>query len=247
MFFRKVSSLLPIFVEMSQEIVQPEIEESWKKVLWDEFQQPYFRDLRKFLHNERNAGKVIYPPGKQIFNAFQLTPFDQVRVVILGQDPYHGLGQAHGLCFSVQKGIKPPPSLVNIYKEINADLGFPIPSHGNLEYWAKQGVFLLNAILTVEAASPASHQGKGWEEFTNAVISKLSAQRSGIVFLLWGKYAQNKAALIDERKHHILLAPHPSPFSAHTGFLGCKHFSTTNQLLSQQGLKPIDWSLPENI
>jgi uracil-DNA glycosylase len=228
---------------MNLEPVNPDIHSSWKSVLWEEFQKPYFRELRAFLQTERNAGKLIYPPGKLIFNAFNSTPLDAVKVVILGQDPYHGAGQAHGLCFSVPEGIKPPPSLVNIFKELHSDLGFAIPSHGNLESWTHQGVFLLNAILTVEAASPASHQGKGWEEFTNAVISTLSAQREGLIFLLWGKYAHNKETLIDERKHHILKAPHPSPFSAHTGFLGCKHFSTVNRLLIEQGQSPIDWSL----
>jgi uracil-DNA glycosylase len=223
--------------------VNPQLEDSWKKVLAEEFVQPYFSDLKFFLQAEKQAGKTIYPPGPQIFNAFNSTPFDKVKVVILGQDPYHGKGQAHGLCFSVPKGIKPPPSLVNIFKEIRNDLNLPIPLEGDLSYWAKQGVFLLNTILTVEAKMPASHQGKGWETFTDRVIQVISEQRTGVVFLLWGRFAQNKAALIDGTKHHILKAPHPSPFSAHSGFLGCKHFSQANALLKQQGLTPIDWSV----
>jgi uracil-DNA glycosylase len=222
--------------------INPDIEESWKSVLWDEFQKPYFRDLKTFLHQEKQSGKTVYPPGPLIFNAFNKTPFHDVKVVILGQDPYHGPGQAHGLSFSVPEGIKPPPSLVNIFKEINHDLGLPIPNHGNLEKWAEQGVLLLNAMLTVEAHQPASHQKKGWEEFTHAVISSLSRERNGIIFLLWGRYAQEKASLIDERKHHILKSAHPSPFSA-TKFFGCKHFSTANQLLQDQGITPIQWQL----
>lgn len=224
-------------------VVNPQLEESWKKVLAEEFVQPYFSELKAFLQAEKRAGKTIYPPGPLIFNAFNSTPFDKVKVVILGQDPYHGKGQAHGLCFSVPKGIKAPPSLVNIFKEIRNDLNLPIPRHGDLSYWASQGVFLLNTILTVEAKMPASHQGKGWETFTDRVIQVISEQRTGVVFLLWGRFAQNKAALIDAGKHHILKAPHPSPFSANTGFLGCKHFSRANALLKQQGLTPVDWSL----
>jgi uracil-DNA glycosylase len=222
--------------------INPTIEESWKTVLWEEFQKPYFRELRAFLAAEKQQGKTIYPPGPLIFNAFNNTPFSKVKVVILGQDPYHGPGQAHGLSFSVPAGIKPPPSLVNIFKEIHADLGHPIPSHGNLEKWAQQGVLLINTMLTVEANQPASHQKKGWEEFTHAVITALSREREGIVFILWGRFAQEKASLIDERKHHILQSAHPSPFSA-TKFFGCRHFSTTNELLEQQGSTPIDWSL----
>lgn len=228
----------------SRSSVNPQMEESWKRVLAQEFSQPYFTSLKNFLVAEKQAGKKIYPPGPEIFHAFNATPFSQVKVVILGQDPYHGKGQAHGLCFSVSRGIKPPPSLVNIFKEIQSDLGLPIPRHGNLEYWAKQGVFLLNAILTVQANLPASHQGKGWETFTDRVIQTISEERSGVVFLLWGRFAQNKSVLIDESKHHILKAAHPSPFSANNGFLGCKHFSKANALLEQQGLRPIDWSLP---
>ncbi len=225
------------------ETINPNINEEWKSVMWEDFQKPYFRELRHFLQEERQAGKSIFPPGNLIFNAFDSTPFSQVKVVILGQDPYHGRGQAHGLCFSVPHGVKPPPSLVNIYKEMHDDIGFEIPSHGNLSAWTLQGVFLLNAILTVEAHQAASHQRRGWEEFTNAVILKLSEQREGIIFFLWGKYAQDKAVLIDSKRHHILKAAHPSPFSAYNGFFGCKHFSTANSLLSSSGQIPIDWSL----
>jgi uracil-DNA glycosylase len=189
------------------------------------------------------SGKTIYPPGSLIFNAFNSTPFDKVKVVILGQDPYHGDGQAHGLCFSVQYGVKPPPSLVNIYKELKSDVGFEIPAHGNLQKWTEQGVFLLNAMLTVEANQPASHQKKGWEEFTNAVIQKLSKERSGLIFMLWGNFAQQKAVLIDETKHTILKAAHPSPFSAYNGFFGCKHFSKTNEILKAKGEEEIDWQV----
>ncbi len=220
-----------------------QIEESWKHVLNDEFEKPYFSELRRFLQAEKALGKTIYPPGSLIFNAFNSTPFDKVRVVILGQDPYHGAGQAHGLCFSVQHGVKPPPSLVNMYKELKDDVGFSIPTHGCLQKWTEQGVFLLNAILTVEANQPASHQKKGWEEFTNAVIQKLSKEKNGLIFILWGNFAQQKSVLIDETKHTILKAAHPSPFSAYNGFFGCKHFSKTNELLTQRGETPIDWQL----
>ena len=220
-----------------------QIEESWKRVLADEFEKPYFRDLRTFLQAEKAAGKTIYPPGPLIFNAFNSTPFDKVRVVILGQDPYHGAGQAHGLCFSVQQGVKPPPSLVNMYKELKDDVGFEIPNHGCLQKWTEQGVFLLNAILTVEANQAASHQKKGWEEFTNAVIQKLSKEREGLIFILWGNFAQQKAVLIDESKHTILKAAHPSPFSAYNGFFGSKPFSKTNEILKERGEKEIDWQI----
>lgn len=219
------------------------IEESWKKVLSDEFEKPYFNELRTFLQKEKAAGKTIYPSGPNIFNAFNSTPFDKVRVVILGQDPYHGAGQAHGLCFSVQHGVKPPPSLVNIFKELKSDVGFTIPNHGCLQNWTNQGIFLLNAILTVEANQPASHQKRGWEEFTHAVIEKLSKERSGLIFLLWGAFAQQKASLIDETKHVILKAAHPSPFSAHSGFFGCQHFSKVNQILLEKGETPINWQI----
>jgi uracil-DNA glycosylase len=226
---------------MSEKNIQ--IDDSWKIALADEFDKPYFKELRQFLATEKQSGKTIYPPGSLIFNAFNSTPFDKVKVVILGQDPYHGDGQAHGLCFSVQYGVKPPPSLVNIYKELKSDVGFEIPAHGNLQKWTEQGVFLLNAMLTVEANQPASHQKKGWEEFTNAVIQKLSKERSGLIFMLWGNFAQQKAVLIDETKHTILKAAHPSPFSAYNGFFGCKHFSKTNEILKAKGEEEIDWQV----
>lgn len=219
------------------------IGESWKLALADEFQKPYFLSLKAFLKQEIQAGKTIYPPGKFIFNAFDSTPFDQVKVVILGQDPYHGPGQAHGLCFSVQHGVPAPPSLVNIYKELKTDLGLPIPNHGNLQHWADQGVLLLNAMLTVQAHNAGSHKGKGWETFTDAVIKKLNDEREGLVFILWGSYAQAKGAHIDTNRHHVLKAPHPSPLSAHNGFFGCRHFSQTNALLEKMGKQPIDWKV----
>ena len=212
-----------------------------------EFEQGYFRDLKKFLLEEKQNGAVVYPPGPLIFNAFNHTPFDKVKVVILGQDPYHGPGQAHGLSFSVPPGVRQPPSLQNIFKELHADLkddgGFVIPNHGNLEKWADQGVFLLNAVLTVRAGAPASHAGHGWEKFTAAAVERLSEKRKGLVFLLWGRHAHEKAALIDASKHHVLKAPHPSPFSAHSGFFGCRHFSKANALLRKEGLTPIDWQI----
>jgi len=220
------------------------IEASWKEVLKDEFTKPYFLEIATFLKTEKLAGKIIYPPGPLIFNAFNHTPFDKVRVVIIGQDPYHGQGQAHGLCFSVQTGVKPPPSLVNIYKEIAFDIGVAMPMHyGNLTSWADQGVLLLNAVLTVRANEPASHSKIGWMNFTDAVIKKISDEKKGVVFLLWGKFAQDKQVLIDETKHFVLKAAHPSPFSADKGFFGCKHFSKTNELLTKQGFEPIDWKL----
>ena len=218
------------------------IEASWKKALDGTFEQPYFQEIVRFLKTEKAAGKTIYPPGPQIFHAFEATPFDELKVVILGQDPYHGPGQAHGLCFSVPEGIKPPPSLVNIFKELNTDLGMPIPRSGNLEKWATQGVLLLNAALTVRAGEPNSHAAI-WAPFTDSVIKKISDQKKGIIFLLWGKFAQDKQVLIDAARHHILKAPHPSPFSADRGFFGCKHFSQTNELLVKEGVSPIDWSL----
>lgn len=220
--------------------VAPVIEESWKLALQDEFSKPYFLSLKEFLVEERKK-HIVYPPGKLIFSAFNHTPFDKVEVVILGQDPYHGAGQANGLCFSVSDGIKMPPSLVNIFKEIQNELGYPIPTSGNLERWADQGVLLLNAMLTVRANEPGSHQGKGWETFTDSVIKHLSNQKKGIVFLLWGKYAQAKEQLIDGSKHHILKAAHPSPFSAYNGFFGCNHFTKANEILLAQGRQPIDW------
>ncbi|MEO6166005.1 MAG: uracil-DNA glycosylase [Chitinophagales bacterium] len=218
------------------------MEESWKQLLDGEFQQPYFAALRQFLVEEKSNGQVIYPPGHQIFNAFYLTPFDKVKVVIIGQDPYHGPGQAHGLCFSVADAVASPPSLVNIFKELNTDLGIPISKSGNLTKWALQGVLLLNALLTVRANQPASHHNMGWETFTDAVIRTISEKSSGIVFLLWGKFAQEKLALIDTTRHHILKAAHPSPFSV-TRFFGCKHFSKTNELLVKEGKEPINWEI----
>ena len=219
-----------------------QIESSWKVVLRDEFTKPYFLEIATFLKAEKAAGKTIYPPGPLIFNAFKQTPFDDVKVVILGQDPYHGAGQAHGLSFSVPTGIKPPPSLVNIYKEIQSDIGVTMPvNYGDLTTWAQQGVLLLNAILTVRANEPASHSKIGWMNFTDTVIKKISDEKTGIVFLLWGKFAHEKQSLIDETKHHVLKAAHPSPFSAHNGFFGCRHFSTANKILIKSGLEPIDW------
>lgn len=220
------------------------LEPGWLHVLEKEFDQPYMKALKSFLLEEKQQGHQVYPKGSNIFNAFQHTPFDEVKVVLLGQDPYHGDGQAHGLSFSVQKGLIVPPSLKNMYKELEADIpGFHIPSHGNLTQWADQGVLLLNATLTVRARQPGSHQGKGWEVFTDKVIAELSARKKGLVFLLWGRYAQNKSALIDESKHTILKAAHPSPFSAYNGFFGCKHFSTANALLEKKGKLPIDWQI----
>ncbi len=219
-----------------------QIEHSWKNRLADEFRKPYFPLIKQFIVAQKEKGKKVYPPGSLIFNAFNLTPFDAVNVVIIGQDPYHGPGQAHGLCFSVPMGIKPPPSLVNIFKEIKNDLGIEPPNHGNLEKWAKQGVLLLNASLSVNDGEANSHAQSGWHTFTDAVIRKISDEKTGVVFLLWGKFAQDKAALIDGTKHFVLKAAHPSPFSADR-FFGCRHFSKTNELLKQQGKAPIDWSL----
>jgi len=220
-----------------------QLESGWKTVLNDEFSKDYFSKIKTFLIKEKQAGKTIYPPGKDIFKAFDSTPFSKVKVVIIGQDPYHGKGQAHGLCFSVQKPTPPPPSLVNIYKEIHSDLNLPIPQHGNLSKWAQQGVFLLNAILTVRANQPASHSKIGWDIFTDKVIQTISAQKDNIVFLLWGRFAQEKANLIDSKKHLILMAAHPSPFSAHNGFFGCQHFSKTNEYLISIGKEAIDWQI----
>jgi uracil-DNA glycosylase len=222
--------------------INPVIEKSWKDVLIDEFQKPYFKQIKKTLVEEKSKYH-IYPPGNLIFNAFNQTPFENVSVVILGQDPYHGPGQAHGLCFSVPQGIAQPPSLVNIFKEIRDDLGIPVPKTGNLEKWAQQGVLLLNAMLSVRENSAGSHQKIGWETFTNQVIQTISDKKNGIIFLLWGRFAQEKAKLINPNRHTILTAAHPSPLSAYNGFFGCKHFSKTNDILKKMGKKPIDWSL----
>ena len=225
---------------MNTVTISPSIDKSWKIALQSQFDAPYFSDLKQFIVEEKKKN-IIYPPGPQIFSAFNHAPFGKVKVVIIGQDPYHGPGQANGLCFSVSPGIKPPPSLVNIFKEIHSDLGLPIPQTGNLEPWADQGVLLLNATLTVRANSPGSHQNKGWEIFTDAVIKHLSEKKKGLVFLLWGRFAQAKESLIDTSKHFVLKAAHPSPFSVHNGFFGCKHFSRTNDFLLKQDKEAIDW------
>jgi uracil-DNA glycosylase len=223
--------------------VNVQIEESWKNILKEEFDKVYFQQIVIFLKAEKSAGRIIYPPGPLIFNAFNKTPFPEVKVVLLGQDPYHNKGQAHGLSFSVPDGIAKPPSLINIFKELENDLGIPSPQTGNLEKWAIQGVLLLNASLTVRQNEPGSHSKIGWLQFTDSVISKISEQKKGIIFLLWGKFAQDKQSLIDETKHYVLKAAHPSPFSADRGFFGCKHFSKTNELLVLQHKEPIDWKL----
>jgi uracil-DNA glycosylase len=226
--------------------MQVKINESWQKVLQPEFNKPYFNNLVEFLKTERAAGKVLHPPGQLIFNAFEQTPFNKVRVVILGQDPYHGANQAHGLSFSVLKGIKPPPSLVNIYKEIQQDIGVQMPmQYGNLIQWAQQGVLLLNAALTVRDAEPFSHAKIGWSNFTDAVIQTISDEKEKIIFVLWGKFAQQKKQLINADAHYILQSAHPSPLSAHNGFFGCKHFSTINQILVKMGETPINWLVTE--
>lgn len=220
------------------------LEPGWKSRIGDYLERPEMRALADFLRAEKRAGKEIYPPGPEIFAAFDHTPFEAVRVVILGQDPYHGPGQAHGLCFSVRPGVPVPPSLDNIFKEITRDLGIPRPDHGCLTPWADRGVLLLNAVLTVERGQAGSHQGKGWEGFTDAAIEALNREREGIVFLLWGSYAQRKGRLIDTQRHHVLSAVHPSPLSAYRGFIGCGHFSAANAWLQREGMAPIDWSLP---
>ena len=221
-----------------------QLHESWKAPLLPEFQARYMVQLRGFLLAEKAVGKQIFPKGSEWFRALDLTPLDRVRVVILGQDPYHGPGQAHGLCFSVKPGVRPPPSLVNVYKELQSDLGISRPNHGFLEPWAQQGVLLLNSVLTVEMAKAASHQKKGWEQFTDAVIRLVNAKEQPVVFMLWGAYAQKKAAFVDTDKHLVLKAAHPSPLSAHNGFLGCRHFSQCNAFLESNGMTPIDWALP---
>ena len=220
------------------------LEPSWKARIGEYLMRDEMRTLSAFLRERRAQGARIYPPGPQIFAAFDATPFDAVKVVILGQDPYHGAGQAHGLCFSVRPGVAVPPSLDNIFKEIQRDLGIARPDHGCLTPWAERGVLLLNAVLTVEDGRAGAHQGKGWEGFTDHVVDTLNREREGLVFLLWGSYAQAKGKVIDPRRHRVLKAPHPSPLSAHRGFLGCGHFSATNAYLAQHGQTPIDWSLP---
>lgn len=230
-------------------MAEPKLHPGWLEPLRQEFAEPYMAALRGFLVSEKAAGKRIFPASANWFRALDLTPLDKVRVVILGQDPYHGEGQAHGLCFSVQPGVRTPPSLQNIYKEMEADLGIPRARHGFLEHWAEQGVLLLNAVLTVERGAAASHQGRGWERFTDAVIRLVNARAEPVVFLLWGSHAQKKAAFVDSidkgGRHLVLKAPHPSPLSAHAGFLGCRHFSKANAFLESRGLKPIDWALPD--
>ncbi|MCK9563853.1 MAG: uracil-DNA glycosylase [Bacteroidales bacterium] len=223
------------------------LEPGWLAVLGGQFELPYMTELKAFLQQQKQQGKIIYPPGSLWFNAFDTTPFDRVKVVILGQDPYHGPNQAHGLCFSVLPGVQTPPSLVNIYKELEADLGIPPARHGCLSHWAEQGVLLLNATLTVEQGRAGAHQGKGWETFTDAAVHALNEQRDNLVFMLWGSYAQKKGSFIDTGKHLVLKAPHPSPLSAHRGFLGCRHFSKANDYLVKTGQAPIDWRLPENV
>jgi uracil-DNA glycosylase len=217
--------------------------ESWLAVLGDELEQPYMHELRAFLVAEVEAGRRFFPPADRVFNAFALTPFDAVRVVVLGQDPYHGPGKAMGLCFSVPSGVPPPPSLQNIFRELASDLGAPVPSGGDLTPWAERGVLLLNAVLTVSPRRAGSHAGRGWERFTDRAVAELSARREGVVFLLWGRYAQQKGDVVDRSRHHVLTAAHPSPFSA-SGFFGCRHFSSANALLVADGKEPVDWSLP---
>jgi uracil-DNA glycosylase len=224
-------------------VAQVRLAESWKALLQDEFSKPYFESLKAFLLNEKQQGHRIYPPGAQIFAALDHTPFEDVKVVLLGQDPYHGSGQAHGLCFSVNDGVRFPPSLQNIFKELQADVGFKVPQSGNLTRWAEQGVLLLNATLTVRANQAGSHQNKGWEIFTDTIIRLISERKEHVVFLLWGKYAQGKESLIDTSKHLVLKAPHPSPYSANSGFFGCRHFSKANEFLQSHGIQPIDWQL----
>ena len=235
--------LLYGFMTMTQGLLERQLPASWQGCLQAEFERPYMQQLSGFLAQQNQQGKVIYPAVHEIFSALQQTPFEQVKVVILGQDPYHGEGQAHGLSFSVPKGIKTPPSLVNIYKELQADIGIDQPQHGNLQAWAQQGVLLLNAVLTVEQQQAGSHQGQGWEQFTDKIISEINKNSEHVVFLLWGAYAQRKGKMIDATKHLVLKSVHPSPLSAYRGFLGCKHFSQTNDYLQQWGKTPIDWQI----
>jgi uracil-DNA glycosylase len=226
--------------ERSQIKLHPE----WLEALAGEFDKGYMRELKNFLMTRKKAGAVVYPPGSEIFNALDSTPLSEVKVVILGQDPYHGPGQAHGLCFSVREGVQPPPSLLNIFRELQSDLGLSPPTHGHLQSWADQGVLLLNAVLTVERGQAGAHQGKGWETFTDAVVATVNAQCEHVVFLLWGAQAQRKGAGIDSARHKVLKAPHPSPLSAHRGFFGCRHFSQTNAWLTGHGIAPVNWALP---
>lgn len=226
------------------EVKKPQIDESWLSAIGDEFEKPYMKVLKAFLSEEVKK-HTVYPPGKDMFNAFNYTPFDQVKVVIIGQDPYHGPNQAHGLCFSVQKGVPNPPSLQNIFREIKESLGIEMPKHGCLESWAYQGVFLLNASLSVRAHQANSHSKQGWEKFTDRAIKEIAENREGIVFMLWGAYARKKAEMIDQSKHLVLEAPHPSPLSAHRGFFGCGHFKKANEYLESKGMQPIDWALAE--
>lgn len=234
---------------MQNTLIQPKpldqikLEAQWKRQVGDEFSKPYMQNLRQFLNQEKASGKIIYPKGEDMFQAFHLTPFEQVKVVIIGQDPYHGEGQAHGLCFSVRPGVPIPPSLVNIYKERQSDLALPAPSHGCLKSWAEQGVLLLNAVLSVEKDKAASHQNRGWEIFTNAVVTALNQKREHLVFILWGSYAQAKGAHIDRNKHLVLSSPHPSPLSSYRGFFGSKPFSKANDYLKQEGIEPLSWAL----
>jgi len=229
---------------VSEDGVQIQLEPSWKSRIGDWLLRPEMRELSAFLRKRKAAGAHVFPPGPEIFAAFNATPFEQVKVVVLGQDPYHGYGQAHGLSFSVRPGVPVPPSLLNIYKEIEADLAIPRPDHGCLLPWAQQGVLLLNAVLTVEEGKAGAHQGRGWEGFTDHVVDVLNREREGLVFLLWGAYAQQKGKVIDTRRHRVFKAPHPSPLSAHRGFLGCRHFSQANDYLARNGQTRIDWRLP---
>jgi len=229
--------------EISNIKVNPQIDASWLEILKEEFEKEYFKKLKLFLMHEKSGSIPIYPPGNLIFNAFNLCPFDQVRVVILGQDPYHGPNQAHGLCFSVGEGVPQPPSLQNIFKEIQSDLGLPTPSHGSLDKWAKQGVLLLNSSLTVRQHQPGSHAGQGWEQFTDAVVKVISEKKENVVFILWGSPAQKKGQVVNAKKHLVLKAPHPSPLSSYRGFFGCRHFSKTNEYLKLHNLPVIDWQI----
>lgn len=227
-------------------LARVKLDDEWKRALAAEFAAPYMTQLRAFLEQEKKEGKTIYPPGPEIFNALNTTPLSKVKAVILGQDPYHGPRQAHGLCFSVRRGVPPPPSLLNIFRELESDLGIPPPHHGELTHWAEQGVLLLNSVLTVEAGKPGSHQNRGWETFTDAVIKVLSQEREHLVFLLWGSYAQRKGRIIDTRRHCVLKAAHPSPLSANRGgWFGNRHFSQANRYMERHGQAPIDWSLPD--